>query len=157
MTERWPWLDDPSISDAFKWEPAKYEALPVRVQKARLLLADWFEAMECGMAGGRMPDPTFQPEIGQELADRVMEHLDANFQHELGAWAGQEHAGGYNATPGFTRLIGTPQAVALAQALRCVLKGDTGDPPLAELEYPVSPVYIQPGARPACTDMGVTW
>lgn len=111
------------------WPTEAYEKLPIRVQKARELLEDWFRAIESGMAFQRLPDPFTKVVISQEVADRVVEHLDREFRQEL-SWASSAEAGSYKDSPGFARL-GPLQRIALAQQLRKVLKeGD--DPPLTD-------------------------
>lgn len=106
---------------AYQWSEESYRSLPREVQEARELLEDWFWAMERGDVAGRLPDPSHQPPITQEMADAVVAALDEGFERELRSWAHKQEAGGYEAGPGFSRLP-PPQRIVLAQQLRAVLR-----------------------------------
>lgn len=105
----------------FQWPTEAYQYLPRGVQLTRLLLEDWFCAMEDGSVVQRMPDPMYPIFISQEAADRIVAGLDAEFVRELRSWAYQESAGGYTSGPGFQCLAPT-QRLALAQQLHRILR-----------------------------------
>ncbi len=121
---------------SYTWPQERYDAKPPKVKDTRALLQDWFNAIESGTVSQRFPSPTYEPEITQGMADAVMEALDEEFNRELKGWA---HGvdGGYDAGPEFSRLKGTPQAIALCQDIRDVMEkhgrearlGQPGTPP----------------------------
>ncbi len=102
------------------------------------MLQDWFDAIEAGTVWQRFPDPTYMPEITQEMADTVMQALDMEFERELKGWA---HGvdGGYDAGPEFARLKGTPQSIALCQQLRDIYERHGREARLAPQERGASP------------------
>lgn len=117
---------------SYQWRDSAYLDLPPEVQACRVLLEEWFRAMEDGTVTQRLPDPMYPVPISQEAADRIVAKLDAEFERELRSWAYQETAGGYTSGPGFSRLA-PPQRLALAQTLHAVLRAGgrqrPADPP----------------------------
>ncbi|MBI4305650.1 MAG: hypothetical protein HY678_04960 [Chloroflexi bacterium] len=104
---------------AYEWAREDYAKLPPIVQDARRLLEDWFRAIETGEVTRRMPDPRYPVKIDSLTADRMIDHIDREFEKELRAWANLEAAGGYTEGPGFARLA-PPQRLALAQQLHAL-------------------------------------
>jgi hypothetical protein len=86
------------------------------IMELRLLISDWFRALEDGSVEHRHPDPTDNT-ITQERADRLVVELDADFEMEHGRFANL-HA---DAGPQFTRLSPITR-IAFAQAVFAVVR-----------------------------------
>lgn len=113
---------------AYEWAPEDYGKLPPVIQDARRLLEDWFRALESGEVAGRMPDPRYAVKIDSAIVDRMIEHIDREFEKELHAWANLAAAGAYTDGPGFWRLA-KPQRLALAQQVHALKRRHSGGAP----------------------------
>ena len=87
------------------------------------LLEDWYQAMDDGSAGNRLPDPAFivpkgRPEITEDLVERTIAEIDLEL--EIDAFDRQGKKFGANAATAFRRLE-YPQKLALTQMLINVL------------------------------------
>ena len=101
---------------SYDWDESQYLNLPDSIQKARMCLEDWYNAINDESVKTRMPDIFFEPHVTQEMADKVVESLDAGFESNL-SWA---KTTGYEASPGFCRLK-PQQRIRLAQDLYLIL------------------------------------
>ncbi len=104
---------------SFEWPPEEYAKLDPFVQEARVLMEDWFQAMESGAADSRAPDPLYPVGIDSAVADKIVKHIDEEFERELRGWASSEAAGSYTVGPGFCRLK-PAQRLAFAQQLHAL-------------------------------------
>jgi len=105
----------PTIS--YTWTKDEYDRLPLFVQDVRALLQRWFNAMADGTVQAWRPDPLYQPRIEEAVVQRVIEHIDTQFEFELRTWASLEAAGGHDAAPEFGARLTKPQQLALCQQI----------------------------------------
>lgn len=91
MSSAWEWCggDDP-LTRARAWVEAE------NVYEAWKVVQAWFDLMESGVAEYRYPDPYWSDEhhpgkkpLTQEVADRFIEEMDADFMIEEGRFQGR--------------------------------------------------------------------
>lgn len=117
QTQRnWPAGNNPPLSAACAWVEAENEMEVWR------MVDEWFKAMQDGRVRDWLPDPFWEDSrypykiITQEVADKVIEEMDADFLIEANRFPF-----GVGSGPEFGRLPG-PQRIAFVQALYKVMK-----------------------------------
>ena len=94
------------------------------------LLDDWFEALEDGSAGQRLPRPDYPKSWTDAQLDQLVAMVIDDYVERQRSWATQKHGIAYRAHCGFDRLA-PPQRLALAQDLQDVMDAHgqvTGEP-----------------------------
>ena len=99
--------------------PEKREVEQEQVRAIFAILEDWFQALEDGTAGHRLPDPTFtspsgRPAITETLVEEFINELDREIDTDAFGVQGKKYKA--DASCEFHRLA-YPQRVALIQHL----------------------------------------
>lgn len=100
----------------YQWPENQYNMLPPSIREVRVLLEDWFQAMENKDVSSRIPDPFYTIQIPESTCIQICDTLDSEFEREVHGWAGTATAGGYTHAPGFRELL-IEQKIALCQQL----------------------------------------
>ena len=118
----------PLSSYGYEWSEEKYNHLPKEIKEARELLQDWYLAIEDGSVDHRLPDYT-NSVITQELADKMVQYLDEEYEQELNSWGKTRTREHFEAGPEFSRMK-AEQRLALAQEIYGIIKSLSAENPL---------------------------